>query len=147
MPTPSFELTKLDANTFEHLANTLALRVLGAGHTGFGPGPDGGRDGLFEGSAPYPSPRHRWSGIWYLQSKFLAPHLAKDPQKWLLDRIKEEVSSFQQPEAKRTWPDNWIIVTNIELPAHPTQARLIARVNRRSNLTPDRRPILALTQI
>ena len=55
MPMPSYELHKLDSNTFEHLVNMLALRVLGAGHTGFGPGSDGGRDGYFEGEAPYPS--------------------------------------------------------------------------------------------
>ena len=114
MPVPSFELTKLDANTFEHLTNTLALRVLGAGHTGFGPGADAGRDGFFEGSAPYPSSKHHWSGTWYLQAKFLAPHLTRDPQKWLLERIQEEIALFQHPETKRTWPDNWIIVTNIE---------------------------------
>jgi hypothetical protein len=114
MPTPSYELTKLDPNTFEHLANTLALKVLGAGHTGFGPGPDGGRDGFFEGTAHYPSLKAGWTGTWYIQSKFLAPHLSKDPQKWLLDRISEELRAFEQPDSPRQWPDNWIIVTNIE---------------------------------
>jgi hypothetical protein len=43
----SHDLTKLDSNSFEHLVNQLALCVLGAGHTGFGPGADGGRDGFF----------------------------------------------------------------------------------------------------
>jgi hypothetical protein len=119
MPTPSYELTRLDANTFEHLANTLALKVLGAGHTGFGPGPDAGRDGYFEGPAPYPSTNNSWSGIWYIQSKFLRPHLSKDPQKWLLDRISEEISAFTQPNSPRVWPDNWIIVTNIETSGAP----------------------------
>ena len=49
----SYDLSKLDKVSFEHLANSLALRVLGSGHTGFGPGSDGGRDGFFEGEAPY----------------------------------------------------------------------------------------------
>ncbi|MDJ0572511.1 MAG: hypothetical protein QNJ53_26215 [Pleurocapsa sp. MO_192.B19] len=44
----SYDLTKLDPNTFEHLVNLLAMKVLGAGHTGFGPGSDGGRDGYME---------------------------------------------------------------------------------------------------
>jgi hypothetical protein len=114
MPTPSYELTRLDTNTFERLANALALKVLGAGHTGFGPGADGGRDGYFEGTAPYPSATDRWTGIWYIQSKFLAPHLSKDPQKWLLERISEEIKAFAEPESARRWPDNWIIVTNID---------------------------------
>jgi hypothetical protein len=110
----SYDLTKLGERSFEHLANFLALRVLGAGHTGFGPGADGGRDGFFEGEAAYPSDVNRWSGRWYIQSKYHRPHLSKDPQKWLLAKIKEEIDEFENPRTKRSWPDNWIIVTNIE---------------------------------
>lgn len=110
----SHDLTKLDSNSFEHLVNHLALCVLGAGHTGFGPGADGGRDGFFEGVAPYPSETNQWSGTWYIQSKFHKPHLSKDPQKWLLDKIKEEIKAFNDPEKHREWPDNWIIATNID---------------------------------
>lgn len=110
----SYDLTKLDPNSFEHLVNLLALRVLGAGHTGFGPGADGGRDGYYEGEAPYPSETERWSGRWYIQTKFHKPHLSKDPQKWLLERIEEEIKEFQKPDSKRKWPDNWIIATNID---------------------------------
>lgn len=110
----SHDLTKLDSNSFEHLVNHLALCVLGAGHTGFGPGADGGRDGFFEGVAPYPSETNQWSGTWYIQSKFHKPHLSKDPQKWLLEKIKEEIKAFKDPEKNREWPDNWIIATNID---------------------------------
>lgn len=35
----SYDLTRLDAHSFQHMANLLALQVLGAGHTSFGPGP------------------------------------------------------------------------------------------------------------
>ncbi|MDT7689890.1 MAG: hypothetical protein QOE46_2649 [Acidobacteriota bacterium] len=110
----SYDLTKLDPNSFEHLVNALALRVLGAGHTGFGPGKDGGRDGFFEGEAPYPSSVDRWNGRWYIQSKFHQPNLSKNPQQWLVEQIKEEVKEFNKPTSKRQWPDNWIIATNIE---------------------------------
>ena len=97
----SYDLAKLDSNSFEHLVNHLALCVLGAGHTGFGPGADGGRDGFFEGVAPYPIETNQWSGVWYIQSKFHKPHLSKDPQKWLLDKIKEEIKAFNDPEKLR----------------------------------------------
>src|SRR5713226_2753857 len=80
----SYDLSQLNPTSFEHLVNALALRVLGAGHTGFAPGPDGGRDGYFEGEAPYPSASDRWKGRWFIQSKFHKPHLSKDPQGWLL---------------------------------------------------------------
>ncbi|MER9065848.1 hypothetical protein NKH84_04670 [Mesorhizobium sp. M0902] len=114
MAITSYELTRLDSNTFEHLANMLALKVLGAGHTGFGPGPDAGRDGYFEGAAEYPSVAENWSGTWYIQSKFHAPHLSADPQKWLLEQINLELKAFTAPNTSRQWPDNWIIVTNID---------------------------------
>lgn len=110
----SYDLTKLDANAFEHMVNLLAIRVLGAGHTGFGPGSDGGRDGYFEGEASYPSDAARWTGTWYVQSKFHAPHLSTNPQKWLLARVKDELNEFQKPAANRVWPQNWIVATNID---------------------------------
>ena len=110
----AYDLTKLDSNSFEHMVNLLALRVLGAGHTGFGPGSDGGRDGYFEGEAPYPSDTDRWAGRWYLQSKFHKPHLSKDPQKWLVEQIQDELKEFAKGDSKRIWPDNWIVASNID---------------------------------
>ncbi len=114
MAVPSFELTRLDPANFEHLVNALGMRVLGAGLTPFGPGSDGGRDGFFEGIAPYPSEAEHWSGRWYIQSKFHAPHLSKDPQKWLLEQIRQEIKAFKDRGSKRELPDNWIIATNID---------------------------------
>ena len=107
-------LDALDPDTFEHLANELCLRVLGAGHSTFGPGADGGRDGLFEGTAPYPSSLNPWHGVWYIQSKYHSPHLSKDPNKWLVARVTEELLEFSKPETKRKWPNVWIIITNID---------------------------------
>lgn len=114
MPVPSYELTRLDSNNFEHLVNALALRVLGAGATGFGPGADGGRDGFFEGKAEYPSKVDQWNGRWYIQSKFHPPHLSTDSQKWWLSQIQTEIAAFKSPQSRRTVPDIWIIASNIE---------------------------------
>jgi hypothetical protein len=115
----AYDLTTLDPRSFEHLANAIAMRVLGAGHTGFAPGPDGGRDGFFHGPAPYPSTANRWDGDWYIQSKFHAPTPAHNPQKWLLACVREEIRAFQDPNAEREWPDNWILVTNVDPTAVP----------------------------
>lgn len=115
----AFELSRLDPATFEQLVNMLALRVLGGGATGFGPGADGGRDGWFEGEAPYPSEADRWSGTWYIQSKFHKQHLSKDPQKWLLSRIEDELKLFSDPSNDRNFPNNWIIATNIDPTGKP----------------------------
>ncbi|MDR7377924.1 hypothetical protein J2X19_002603 [Rhodoferax ferrireducens] len=110
----SYELGGLDPYAFENLVNLLALKVLGPGSSGFGPGPDGGRDGFFEGEAPYPSITENWKGIWYIQSKFHAPHLSKNPQKWLIEKVKGEIELFEESDNGRLWPDNWIIATNID---------------------------------
>lgn len=110
----SYELTKLGPYAFEHLVNQLCLAVLGAGHTSFGPGSDGGRDGYFEGAAPYPSEKDHWSGRWYIQCKYHAPHLSADPQKWLLSQIESEIEQFQNESGRRVWPDIWIVATNID---------------------------------
>src|SRR5687768_2488477 len=87
----SADLAKLDPHSFEHMVNLLAMRVLGLGNTGFGPGSDGGRDGFYEGEAFYPSASTRWKGGWYIQSKFHAQHLSKNPQKWLVERMEQEI--------------------------------------------------------
>ena len=112
----SIELTRFDAATFEHLVNALATKVLGKGVTGFAPGPDGGRDGYFEGEAEYPTSVERWSGVWYIQSKFFQPSASgRDPQKWLQARVKNELEEFTREESQRELPDNWIIATNVDV--------------------------------
>ncbi|WP_437599574.1 hypothetical protein WMF28_42815 [Sorangium sp. So ce590] len=113
----TWELSKLDTVTFEHLVNALALKVLGAGVTGFGPGADAGRDGYFEGKAPYPSVSQSWKGIWYIQSKFHSPNLTKDAQAWVLEQLKLELEKFRDPRSGRQWPDNWIFATNVDISA------------------------------
>jgi hypothetical protein len=110
----TFELSELEPTVFEHIVNALALEVLGQGATGFGPGADGGRDGYFEGEAPYPSLTDRWKGVWYIQSRFHKPNPSHEPQSWLLEKIKEELDEFKKPNTQRRWPDNWIVATNID---------------------------------
>jgi hypothetical protein len=121
MTTHPIELTRLDTATFEHLVNSLAIRVLGMGVTGFAPGADGGRDGYFEGEAEYPSSVERWNGIWYLQSKFRTPSLSGNPQTWLQQQVKDELKEFSRSGSGRVVPNNWIIATNIDPSATPNK--------------------------
>jgi hypothetical protein len=107
------ELGNLDSQTFEQMVNSLALSVLGAGLMSFGPGADGGRDGYFVGAAPYPSMVESWSGTWYIQSKFHAPHLSSNHQEWFLKQVEEELELFGA-NRRRRWPDIWIVATNID---------------------------------
>lgn len=108
------ELSRLEPASFEHLVNAIALKVLGTGATGFGPGPDGGRDGWFQGESPYPSAKQKWKGIWYIQAKFHAPNLSKNAQAWLLSQLEAEITAFSKSDSKRKWPTNWILATNVD---------------------------------
>lgn len=117
--TDTYDLSKLGTEAFENIVNFLALKTLGPGTTGFCPGADGGRDGYFEGEAPYPSKTEKWDGVWYIQSKFHAPHLSKDPQKWLITQVTNEIKRFEKNDTDRTWPNNWIIATNIDQSGKP----------------------------
>lgn len=114
-----YDLAKIGPQAFENIVNFLALKTLGLGLTGFSPGADGGRDGYFEGEAPYPSGTQRWKGIWYIQSKFHSPHLSRDPQKWIVGQVAEEINAFEKDESTRKWPNNWIIATNIDQSGKP----------------------------
>lgn len=90
----AYSLNEMDPNTFEHMANALAIKVLGSGLTTFGPGSDGGRDGWFHGEAPYPSDVDRWSGEWYIQSKYHRPNLSTNHNRWLINQVKDEIKEF-----------------------------------------------------
>ncbi len=115
----SYDLSKLGSDAFENIVNFLALKTLGLGSTSFGPGSDAGRDGYFEGEAPYPSETGRWKGVWYIQSKFHKPHLSTNSQKWLITQVKQEIKTFDEENSDRIWPDNWIIATNIDPSGKP----------------------------
>lgn len=115
--TQSYDLTQMDSGSFEHMVNFIALKRLGAGVTGFASGPDGGRDGLLRGKAPYPSENECWEGVWYIQSKFHKPHLSSNEQKWLINEVKKELSEFGDVHKRRV-PDIWVIATNIDASGH-----------------------------
>lgn len=115
----SYDLSKLGEHSFEHMVNFLAMKVLGPGVTTFGPGADGGRDGFFRGIAPYPSEAEKWSGVWYIQSKFHRPHLTKNAQAWVLEQIDDELQEFSRNASNRNWPDIWIFATNVDISAVP----------------------------
>lgn len=113
--TTTYDLGQLESNSFESMVNFLAMKVLGNGITGFAAGADGGRDGYLEGSAPYPSAKNSWSGIWFIQAKFHKPHLSTNAQSWLYQQVADEIKKF--PERKS--PNIWIIATNIEPSGKP----------------------------
>jgi len=68
----TYDFNRLDPQSFEHLVQALARKILGNGTVSFGAGPDGGREATFEAKAPYPSLAEPWDGYWVVQAKFRA---------------------------------------------------------------------------
>ncbi|MCP4657140.1 MAG: restriction endonuclease, partial [bacterium] len=65
-----FLLHTLSSEDFEGLVVQICHRILGTGTFRFSSGPDGGRDGRFEGTASsFPSPAEPWSGGFVIQAK------------------------------------------------------------------------------
>ncbi len=65
-----FRFHELTDDGFEGLVGNVCRDILGIGTVTFAKGPDGGRDGRFEGTAQkYPSDASPWSGKFIIQAK------------------------------------------------------------------------------
>ena len=68
-----FRLYELNDGEFENLVVHICVRWLGQGVTPFATGPDGGRDGKFQGTATsFPSKKKPLQGHCVLQAKHVA---------------------------------------------------------------------------
>lgn len=66
----SYDFNHISEEEFERLVVDLCNHLLGIGVHSFTKGPDGGKDGLFEGTAQfYPSANNPWSGKFIIQAK------------------------------------------------------------------------------
>jgi hypothetical protein len=86
-----FPIHDLSEAEFETLVLAICRELLGVGVTGFGSGPDGGRDGFFEGTANrFPSDSGPASGTFVIQAKHAQSPIAScsdyDFKKTLLDK-------------------------------------------------------------
>ncbi|WP_316753707.1 hypothetical protein [Pedobacter gandavensis] len=113
----TYDLSRLHSLDFESLSQSLCKKIIGAGCTSFGLGPDGGREATFEGSAPYPSETEQWSGYWIIQAKFkaeLSSNLNVDFS-WLKKQLEGEMRKFKSRVQEVRHPDNYILFTNVRL--------------------------------
>ena len=113
---PDYDLSRFTSRSFEHLVQSLATRVIGAGIVVFGDGPDGGREATFERKVPYPSTVDPWDGYGVVQAKYRqrSSNVQQDGN-WAVDQLKEELEKYTDPESKLRTPDYFIYATNIVL--------------------------------
>lgn len=82
---------------FEELVCHICKYILGTGVFAFSTGPDGGRDGSFEGTAEqFPSNKKPYSGKFVIQAKHTTNPTAKCSDSDFTQIIKEEILRIEK---------------------------------------------------
>lgn len=117
-----YDLTRLGSREFEHLTQSLAIKIIGNGVSVFGDGRDGGREATFQGRIkfPDPDPDGPWDGYGVLQAKFrMRPLGTAQDTAWFLTEIRKELARWGDPKSARArngkLPDYLILATNVTL--------------------------------
>jgi energy-coupling factor transporter ATP-binding protein EcfA2 len=108
----SFELHVLGWKSFEDLVGCIFREVLGQTVQVFSDGVDGGRDAAFKGSWISADTNFLMEGSFCIQCK----HTSKPSQKLSMSTISDELEKVERL-AKSGLCDNYILVTNYQLPA------------------------------
>ena len=113
---PDYDLSRLSSRSFEHLIQSLAIRLLGPGIVVFGDGPDGGREATFERKVPFPTPDDGWDGYGVVQAKYRQrPGNTQQDGNWAVKQLKGEIQKYMDPGSNRRKPDYFIYATNVVL--------------------------------
>jgi hypothetical protein len=120
-----YHLYELSTGEFEVMVVHLCGKLLGIGTINFAEGPDGGRDGKFEGTAnQYPSLASPWAGKFIIQAKRKNNPNAScsDPdfKTQILDKEIPKIKLLKQNGEV----DNYLIFTNRKLPAGAEQIHI-----------------------
>jgi hypothetical protein len=110
-----YRLHEINDREFERLVVRICVHWLGEGVQPFAEGPDGGRDGKFEGTAArFPSPNDPLSGHFVLQAKHIA-----FADRSCSDRDFERLMKKEHPKVKRLCGagicDHYLVFTNRRL--------------------------------
>lgn len=121
-----YRLEDLGAHEFEHMVQALLVKIYGPTVEVFGPGPDGGRDGTYEGRAIPQDITEAdgvaWDGHHVFQVKFRELlRTSRADQTWLHGQIRSElrrwVPRFKDRKAQK--PEYIVFVTNVPLSGQP----------------------------
>jgi len=108
-----FPIHDLSEAEFENLVIAICRELLGVGVTGFGSGPDGGRDGFFEGTANhFPSDGAPASGKFVIQAKHAQSPVASCSE----SGFKKTLLDKEIPKVKRLFEEkklsHYLLFTN-----------------------------------
>jgi hypothetical protein len=112
----------LSPHQFEQLVVSICYELLGAGVQPFAPGPDGGRDAKFVGTAQrFPSTAEPWRGAFIVQAKHTRSPIGKFSESDFSGAGKSSVLSKEMPRIKKLRDqgelDHYILFSNRALGA------------------------------
>lgn len=107
-----YRLEEIYPDEFEKLVISLCQELFGIGVVSFASGKDGGRDGLFTGTATdYPSKNTPWSGQFVIQAKHTRSPIASCSDAEFEKLIEEEVKKIKKLKSTGE-VDCYLIFTN-----------------------------------
>lgn len=112
-----YNFAGLNPRDFEHLTQSLALKVISTGVTPFGDGPDGGREAIFTGKMDYEATTKNWDGYLVIQCKFKqrsTGNITTDGA-WAYEQLESDLKKFIDKKLKLPKPEYYIFVTNVVL--------------------------------
>jgi hypothetical protein len=117
-----YHLHELSTQEFEALVVHICQKVLGIGTINFSEGPDGGKDGKFEGTSnQYPSAASPWSGKFIIQAKKKNnPNASCSAAEFKTQVLDKEIPKIKKLKQNGEI-DNYIIFTNRKLTAGAEQ--------------------------
>lgn len=112
-----YRLENIESGAFEKLVSQLCEKKLGTGIVRFTDGPDGGRDGRFEGVANmFPSKARPWEGRFIIQSKHTTDYKASCSDNTFFSNqtstVNKEIERLKRLKEKGEVIDCYIIFTN-----------------------------------
>jgi len=113
-----YHLHELSSQEFGELVIQICQKILGVGTLNFSEGPDGGRDGKFEGvSNCYPSKVTPWSGKFIIQAKKTNnSNLSCSDADFKIKILDKEIPKIQRLQQSNE-VDNYLLFTNRKLSA------------------------------
>jgi len=111
-----YKLAGLSHREFEHLIQSLSLKLISTGVTIFGDGPDGGREATCQGATGYKR-KHEWNGYLVVQAKFQQKptYDSKADGDWAIEHLRDELQQYTVENSRRRKPEYYLFATNANL--------------------------------
>jgi len=128
-----YHLHELSSDKFEDLVIHVCRKILGTGVMNFATGPDGGRDGKFEGTAnSFPSQASPATGKFIIQAKGTSSPVAKCSSSEFRSVLKKEYPRIKNL-IKQGEIDNYLLFTNRKL-SGIEEPKLVATIKKETGV-------------